>query len=82
MTHVTSPREKMKHCQIAYSVIKTIFYEGTKKCKCTFYLTLELTNMEEIIPIFIIVLLLSEIADLKGQLDLIIDFIEFDSCDL
>ena len=26
MSHVTSPREKMKHCQIAYSVLKTVFY--------------------------------------------------------
>lgn len=36
---------------------------------------LELSNMEEIIPIFIIVLLLSDIPEIKGQLDLIIDFI-------
>lgn len=38
--------------------------------------------MEEIIPIFIVILLISEIKDLKGHLDLIIDFIEFDTCDL
>lgn len=43
---------------------------------------LELTNMEDIIPIFILVLLISEIPQLKAQLDLIIDFIEYDNCDL
>lgn len=38
--------------------------------------------MEDIIPIFIIVLLLSEVPEVKAQLDTIVDFIEFDSCDL
>jgi hypothetical protein len=38
--------------------------------------------MEDIIPTFILVLLLSDIPQLKAQLDLIIDFIEYDSCDL
>lgn len=38
--------------------------------------------MEEIIPIFITVLLLSEIPQLKAQLEVISDFIEFDNCDL
>jgi hypothetical protein len=38
--------------------------------------------MEDIIPIFIIVILLCEVKELKAQLDLIVDFIEFDNCDL
>lgn len=42
----------------------------------------ELTNMEEIIPIFIWVILLSEIPDLRAELSMIIDFIEYDTCDL
>lgn len=65
----------MKHCQIAYSILKTIFYEANKKTK-------ELVNMEDIIPIFILVLLMSDIPNLKAQLDLVIDFIEYDQCDL
>ena len=39
-------------------------------------------NMEDIIPIFILVLLMADISDVKGQIDLVIDFIDFDSCDL
>ena len=35
----------------------------------------ELSNMEDIIPIFILVLMISDIPQLKAQLDLIIDFI-------
>jgi hypothetical protein len=31
--------------------------------------------MEDIIPIFIIVLLLCDVPDLKAQLDIIIDFV-------
>ena len=46
------------------------------------YVKVEMTNMEDIIPTFILVLLISEIPDLKAQLDLIIDFIEYDTCDL
>lgn len=38
--------------------------------------------MEDIIPIFILVLLLSNIPQLKAQLDLVVDFIEYDNCDL
>ena len=38
--------------------------------------------MEDIIPIFILVLLMSDIPNLKAQLDLVIDFIEYDQCDL
>ena len=38
--------------------------------------------MEDIIPIFIIVILLCEVGELKPQLDSIVDFIEFDNCDL
>jgi hypothetical protein len=38
--------------------------------------------MEDIIPIFILVLLLGEVPEVKAQLDMIVDFIEFDSCDL
>jgi len=38
--------------------------------------------MEDIIPIFIIVLLLCDVPELKAQLDMIVDFIEFDNCDL
>lgn len=38
--------------------------------------------MEDIIPILIIVLLLSDLPDLKAHLDMIVDFIEFDNCDL
>ena len=35
----------MKHCQIAYSVVKTIVYEGTSKKNGSYYLSLELGNM-------------------------------------
>ena len=42
----------------------------------------ELSNMEDIIPIFIVVLLLAEVPEVKAQLDMIVDFIEFDTCDL
>ena len=80
--HVKSPREKMKHCQISYSILKTIFYEANKKTKCTFFLKAELTNMQDIIPIFILVLLISNIKQLKAEIDLIVDFIEHDQCDL
>lgn len=38
--------------------------------------------MEDIIPIFIVVLLLGEVPEVKAQLDMIVDFIEFDTCDL
>ena len=38
--------------------------------------------MEDIIPTFILVLLMSDIPNLKAQFDLVIDFIEYDSCDL
>jgi hypothetical protein len=38
--------------------------------------------MEDIIPIFIIVILLSELPEVKCQLDMIVDFIEYDNCDL
>jgi hypothetical protein len=31
MAHVSNPREKMKHCQIAYSVLKAVVYEGSEK---------------------------------------------------
>lgn len=31
MSFVTNPREKMKHCQIAYSVLKTLVYESSNK---------------------------------------------------
>ena len=72
----------MKHCQIAYSILKTIFYEANKKSKCNQFSNTELVNMEDIIPIFILVLLMSEIPNLKAQLDLVIDFIEYDQCDL
>lgn len=42
----------------------------------------ELANMEDIIPIFIIVILLSDVPEIKAQFDMIVDFIEFDNCDL
>jgi hypothetical protein len=61
MTHVTSPREKMKHCQIAYSILKTVFYEANNKKKGNYRFITELTNMEDIIPVFILLLLLSDI---------------------
>ena len=31
MAHVSNPREKMKHCQIAYSVLKALVYENSAK---------------------------------------------------
>lgn len=73
----------MKHCQMCYSNLKTIVYEGSNKkfCKLNGY-NIELTNMEDIIPIFIFVILMSDISDIKAEFDMIIDFIEFDNCDL
>ena len=51
----------MKHCQIAYSILKTVFYEANNKKKGNYLLIAELTNMEDIIPVFILLLLLSDI---------------------
>ena len=47
-----------------------------------FKIYIELCNMEDIIPIFIFVLLLCDIPAVKSELDFITDFIEFDLCDL
>ncbi len=38
--------------------------------------------MEDIIPIFILVLLMSSLPEPKAHLDLIADFIELDGCEL
>lgn len=38
--------------------------------------------MEDIIPIFIVVILLCDVPEIKSQLDTIVDFIEMDNCDL
>ena len=43
---------------------------------------IELVNMEDIIPIFILVLLMCDIDNLKAQLELVLDFIDYDQCDL
>lgn len=43
---------------------------------------LELFNMEDIIPLLIFILILTEINDIKNELDLMVDFIGFDPCDL
>jgi hypothetical protein len=61
MAHVCNPREKMKHCQIAYSVLKALVYEGSTNKHGKDISYSELTNMEDIIPIFIVVILLSEV---------------------
>ena len=42
----------------------------------------ELNDMEDIIPVFILTILLSDMSEIKSQLDMIVDFIEFDSCDM
>lgn len=48
-----------------------MFYEETNRKR-------ELMNMEEIIPVLILVLLFTQLPALKGELQLILDFIEAD----
>jgi hypothetical protein len=43
---------------------------------------LELLSMEDIIPLLILLILISDIDKIKNELDLMVDFIGFDPCDL
>lgn len=43
---------------------------------------IELFNMEDIIPTLILILLLCDIPKIKEELDMMVDFIGFDPCDL
>jgi len=39
---------------------------------------IELASMEDIIPVLIIVVLFLEVAELRSELDIMLDFINFD----
>ena len=43
---------------------------------------IELFNMEDIIPSLILIILLCSVENIKEELDLMVDFIGFDPCDL
>ena len=77
-----SPREKVKHCQIMYTCLKTTVSEATHGKQCQLFVHLELFNMEELIPLLIFIINQSDIGTIKNELDLMVDFIGFDPCDL
>lgn len=65
-----------------YTYLKTIIYEESHGKYGNYFVNLELFNMEDIIPILILVLLLSDVKNVKIELDMMVDFIGFDPCDL
>lgn len=49
-----------------FTYLKTIVYEESKAQYCTLYSMIELFNMEDIIPVLILNLLISEIPCVKS----------------
>ena len=65
-----------------YTSLKTIVYQQTPNKQCIPSYIIELFNMEDIIPMLILILLLTDIDNIKNQIDVMVDFISFDPCDL
>lgn len=83
LSKISNPREKIKSCQVMYAELKAYFYEQLSKKYCNFEIKLELSSMEDIIPVFIVIVLfcgtLGEGCDDKKssfrcELNMMIDF--------
>ncbi len=64
--------------ELAYTSLKTFYYDFSKHKYGTFVLIGELSSMEDIIPVLILVVLLVNVENLRTELDLMGDFIESD----
>lgn len=49
-----------------FTTLKTIVYEGTSDHQCISFISLELFNMEDIIPLLILIILISDIDKIKN----------------
>jgi hypothetical protein len=65
-----------------FTSLKTIVYEGTPNSQGTLVFRVELFSMEDIIPLLILIIIISDIDKIKNELDVMVDFIGFDPCDL
>ncbi len=61
--------------ELAYTSLKTFYYDFSKHKYCTFGIIKELSSMEDIIPVLILVVLLVNVDNLRTELDLMGDFI-------
>lgn len=65
-----------------YTYLRTIIFEESKGKKGIEFVKVELLNMEDILPVLILVLLLCGVKDLKNEIGVMVDFVGFDPCDL
>jgi hypothetical protein len=61
--------------ELAYTSLKTFYYDFSKHKYGTFDIIKELSSMEDIIPVLILVVLLVNVDNLRTELDLMGDFI-------
>lgn len=59
-----------------------MIYEKSNKKHGTVLFNVELLNMEDIIPVMILLVLLSNIDDLRTELDLMKNFVDLDLNDM
>jgi len=58
-----------------YTSLKTFFYDFSKRKYCKNLPKLELSSMEDIIPVLIMVVLLCNIPNMRSEFDIMNDFV-------